>query len=122
MYLIPAMQDILVQLQAGVPLFKIMVNISASNYGRVSSEFKKVVKEISSGIPQLEAIDKLIEKNESIYFRRILWQISNGMRSGSDMTEIIKDGIDNLSKEQALQIQSYGSKLNPVIMFYMLMG
>ena len=120
--LIPAMQDILVQLQAGVPLFKIMVNISASNYGRVSSEFKKVVKEIRSGIPQLEAIDKLIEKNESIYFRRILWQISNGMRSGSDMTEIIKDGIDNLSKEQALQIQSYGSKLNPVIMFYMLMG
>jgi hypothetical protein len=43
------------------------------------------------------------------------------MRAGSDMAMVIKDGVDNLAKEQAIQIQAYGSKLNPLIMFYMLL-
>ena len=120
--LIPAMQDMFVQLQSGIPLFRIMVNLSLSNYGEVSFEFGKVVREINAGKSQIAAIDSLIEKNESLYFRRVLWQISNGMKAGSDMTEVIKEGIDNLNKEQSLQIQSYGSKLNPLIMFYMLIG
>ena len=44
------------------------------------------------------------------------------MRSGSNMSTIIKAGIKNLSEEQAIQIQSYGGRLNPLVMFYMLMA
>lgn len=119
--LIPAMQDMLVQLSSGVPLFKILVNLSGSDYGEVSQEFGKAVREINSGKSQIEAIDDLGNRSSSLYFRRVLWQISNGMRSGSDMGIVIKENIDSLSKEQTIQIQSYGSKLNPLIMFYMLL-
>jgi hypothetical protein len=49
-----------------------------------------------------------------------LWQISNGMRAGSDISIIIKESIKSLNEEQLIQIQSYGNKLNPMIMFYML--
>jgi pilus assembly protein TadC len=55
-----------------------------------------------------------------LYFRRTLWQISNGMRAGSDISVIIRESIKSLSEEQIIQIQSYGNKLNPLIMFYML--
>ena len=48
--------------------------------------------------------------------------MSNGMRSGSDLAMIIQEGISNLNEEQEIQIQSYGSKLNPLIMFYMLIA
>lgn len=118
--LIPAMQDMLVQLNSGVPIFKILSNISSSDYGEVSYEFRKAVKEINSGKPQMDAIDDLGNRANSIYFRRVLWQISNGMRAGSDMGLVIKEGINNLTKEQSIQIQNYGNKLNPIIMFYML--
>jgi len=118
--LIPALQDMLVQLESGVPVFQIIANISISNYGFVSYEFKKAVNEINSGISQIDALESLIKRNSSTYFKRILWQLSNGLRSGSDMSIVLKDIIDNLNKEQAIQIQSYGSKLNPLIMFYML--
>jgi flagellar protein FlaJ len=120
--LISVLQDMLVQLNSGVPMFRIIVNISESSYGQVSEEFKKIAKEINSGTSQIEAIDKHAKVNTSAYFRRILWQISNGMRSGSDMSFVIEDAIRNLSDEQEVQIQSYGSKLNPLIMFYMLMA
>lgn len=119
--LIAAMQDMMVQLNSGVPIFKILVNLASSDYGEVSREFSKAVREINSGKPQIEAIESLGNRTSSLYFRRVLWQISNGMRSGSDMALVIKDNIDNLAKEQTIQIQSYGSKLNPLIMFYMLL-
>ena len=110
----------LVQLESGVPIFQIISNVSTSNYGFVSYEFKKAVNEINSGISQIDALESLIKRNSSVYFKRILWQLSNGLRSGSDMSVVLRDVIDNLNKEQAIQIQSYGGKLNPIIMFYML--
>ncbi len=120
--LIPVLQDMMVQLNSGVPLFRILMNVSNSDYGQVSEEFKKITKEINSGTPQIEAIEKYGKLNSSEYFRRVLWQISNGMRAGSDMNIVIKEGIKNLNDEQAIQIQSYGSKLNPLVMFYMLIA
>lgn len=120
--LISSLQDMLVQLESGVPIYDIITNIASSDYGFVSSEFAKAVKSINSGLSQIEALEDLIKKNSSVYFKRVLWQISNGMRSGSDMGIVIKDSVDILNKEQAIQIQSYGSKLNPLIMFYMLLA
>jgi len=120
--LLPALQDILVQLNSGVPLFNIMANISESNYGEVSLKFKKIVNEINAGIPQIDALEKVSKRTSSIFFRRTLWQISNGMRAGSNMEIVIKESIENLNNEKILQIQSYGSRLNPLVVFYMLMA
>lgn len=120
--LIPMLQDMLVQLNSGVPLFQILLNIANSTYGEVSSEFRKITGEINSGISQIEAIERYGKINTSDYFRRVLWQLSNAMRAGSDISNVIKEEIRNLTQEQAIQIQSYGSKLNPLIMFYMIIA
>jgi pilus assembly protein TadC len=118
--LIPALQDMLVQLNAGVPLFSLLVNISSSGYGELSMEFKKAVKKINAGMPQIEVIETTGDRNSSLYFKRTLWQISNGLRAGSDISIVIEDSIRSLNEEQIIQIQNYGNKLNPLIMFYML--
>lgn len=118
--LIPALQDMLVQLNSGIPLFNILVNLTGASYGELSIEFKKAVKQINAGIPQIEVLENLSEQNESPYFRRTLWQLSNGMRAGSDISIIIKENVRALNEEQLIQIQNYGNKLNPLIMFYML--
>ena len=44
------------------------------------------------------------------------------MRSGSDINIVIQEEIKNLSEEQTIQIQTYGSKLNPLVVFYMLIA
>lgn len=120
--LLPAMEDMLIQLSSGVPLFTILVNLSSSNYGQLSLEFKKAVKKINAGFPQIEVIDELGKKNHSMLFRKALWQISNGMKAGSNITEVVRDIIHSLNEEQYLQLQTYGNKLNPLIMFYMLIS
>jgi pilus assembly protein TadC len=118
--LIPALEDMLVQLNSGVPLFDILVNISSSDYSSLSQEFEKAVRKINAGIPEIEVLDELGKRNNSLFFRRALWQISNGMRAGSDTSIVIESTVKSLNEEQLIQIQNYGNKLNPAIMFYML--
>jgi len=118
--LLPALENILIQLNSGIPLFNIMVNISSSDYGVLSEEFKGAVKRINAGESEPEVLSTLGKRNPSIFFRRTLWQISNGMIAGSDMAIVIKDSIKALTEEQLIQIQDYGSRLNPLIVMYML--
>lgn len=120
--LIPALQDILIQLSSGVPLFSVLVNISSADYGELSIEFKKAIRRISAGSPEQEVLEDLSKRNPSTFFKRTLWQISNGMNAGSDMTFVIEDSIKSLNEEQMIQIQNYGNKLNPLIVFYMLIA
>ena len=120
MNIIPALQDVLVQLTSGIPLFSILVNISSSDYGALSIEFKKIVRKIIAGVPQTDVLEEIADKNPSTFFRRALGQVSNGMRAGSDISVVIRDSIKFLNEEQLIQIQNYGNKLNPSIMFYML--
>ncbi|MEK6852336.1 MAG: type II secretion system F family protein [Nanoarchaeota archaeon] len=120
--LIPALQDMLAQINSGVPLFNVMVNIANSDYGEVSKEFVRAVREINTGRPQIEVLDEVGAKNPSIFFRRAVWQISNGLTSGANIGEVVKESIHALSEEQVIQIQTYGSRLSPVAMFYMMVS
>ena len=120
--LLPAMEDMLVQLNSGVPLFNIMVNVSNSDYGELSNEFKKIVKEINAGKPQMEALSDVAQANPSVFFRRALWQISNGMSGGAYMADILRETVKSISSEQIIQIQTYGSRLSPLAMFYTLIA
>ncbi|MEK6952306.1 MAG: type II secretion system F family protein [Nanoarchaeota archaeon] len=118
--LLSALQNILVQLNSGVPLFSVLVSISNEDYGEVSKQFALAVKKINAGISQIEVLDQIATKNPSLYFRRAIWQLVNGMKSGADIGIVIRQIISSLSEEQLIQIQRYGGQLNPLAMFYML--
>jgi len=118
--LLSALEDILVQLNSGIPLFAVLVNISGEGYGALSEEFEKAVKKINAGSPEQEVLEELSHSNTSKFFKRTLWQISNGMNAGSNMAHVVRDSIKSLNEEQLLQIQNYGNQLNPLMVFYML--
>ena len=120
--LIFALEDILIQLNSGIPLFDILTNISMSDYGELSAEFRKAVKRIGAGEPEAEVLADISSKSHSVFLKRTLWQISNGLNAGSDMSMIIQENIKTLNEEQMIQIQDYGNKLNPLIMMYMLVS
>jgi Flp pilus assembly protein TadB len=118
--LLPALQAIMIQLNSGVPLFEAIVIISKQEFGEVSLEFSKAVKNIHGGVPQIAALEAMALQNPSLYFRRAIWQIINGMKEGSTINEVMERVIENLTQEQVIQIEKYGSQLNPLAMFYMM--
>ena len=121
-HLMNALQNMVVQMNSGVPLFDSISNIANSNYGELSIEFRKAVRMINSGEDFEKALEKIAENNPSLYFRRAIWQILNGLKAGGDITRVVEGIINSISEEQILQIQKYGSQLNPIAMFYMLVA
>ncbi len=118
--LLPALQNLYIQINSGIPLFDSFVNISKEDYGEISKEFGRAVRNINAGSSQVEALEDLASVNPSLLFRRGIWQLINGMKSGSDIGGVLAEILTLLSEEQVLQIQRYGSQLNPLAMFYML--
>jgi len=119
--LLYALRNILVQVSAGVPLFDVFMIIANGNYGEISKEFAIAIKEVSAGKSQVEAIKDLTANNPSIFFRRAMWQLANGMKAGSDVSKVLDEIIKTTSEEQLVQIRTYGAQLNPIAMFYMLL-
>jgi len=120
--IIPALQNMVVQLNSGVPLFNVIAIVADSDYGGVSNQFRIAIRKMNAGQPQISVLEEIAKNNPSLHFRRVIWQIINGMKTGSNMADVIKISIGNLSEEQLIQIQRYGSQLNPLAMFYMIVA
>ena len=52
----------------------------------------------------------------------MLWQISNSLRTGSDVSVALKSILDQIAREQLLEVKAYGRKLNPMVMFYLMIA
>lgn len=120
--LVFALRTILVQLRSGVSLFDSMKVVAEGKYGTVSKEFKRAVDQISTGTIQEIALERIAEYNPSIYFRRAIWQIVNGMRAGADITVVLGESVDTLTEAQSIQIRNYESQMKILSLVYMMLG
>jgi flagellar protein FlaJ len=111
---------LLIEVRSGVPLYNALVSVAKSKYGILSEEFKRAVNEINTGKSEIMALEMIAKQNPSLYFRRILWQIINAMKSGADIGETLKHIAGNIAEEQRVSIKKYGSQLNPLTLMYMM--
>lgn len=114
-------RHLLIALKSGMPLFPAMASLS-SGYGQVSKEFNKISEKVSVGVPLAQAIRDAAATNPSKYLVRMLLQISNSLASGADVGSSLESVLDQISKEQMIQLREYGQKLTPLVMFYMMFG
>ncbi len=116
-----ALRHLLVHVRSGVPFFNSLVSIAYSGYGLLSDEFLRAVKEIDTGFSEISALELLARENPSLFFRRVVWQIVNAMKSGADIGMTIKEIVTDMGADQKAAIKKYGSELNPLILFYMVL-
>ena len=119
--LVFAVRHLLIGLRSGMPLFDAMVGVSRG-YGEVSREFNRIVEKVTLGTPIGQAIREVVQTNPSPAFRRIMVQLANSVGSGSDVADSLEVVLNQVFKEQIIELKAYGQKLNPLIMFYMIFG
>lgn len=117
--LIPATRQLIIELKSGVPLFNALASVS-SDYGEVSAEFRKMVTRINNGVPELDALAEASHENPSFHFRKVLWQISNALKVGSDVGTALEAIVEELTRERVNEIRRYGQELSPWTMLYMM--
>lgn len=112
---------LMVKLNSGKPLMNALIE-AANSYGNAEKYFGEIVKDIDMGKPIEDALSLEAENNPSPHFRKILFQISNALKIGIDVTEFLDATLAEIAEAKILEIQKYGKKLNSMTLFYMLVG
>ena len=116
-----AARFLVVELESGVTLYDAIKNM-AKNYKYVGSYFNEILNKVNVGTSLEIAITETIETCPSESLIKILWQISNSLKTGSDIARPLKTVTENLIREQRILVNEYAKKLNPLAMFYMLIA
>ncbi|MEM2138250.1 MAG: type II secretion system F family protein, partial [Candidatus Anstonellaceae archaeon] len=114
-----AARHLRIQTTAGVPLFESLVSAS-HGYGAVSSEIEKIVTSVQGGVSMADALEDSAARNPSYYYSRILWQMSNAVKAGTDIGPVLAEIVDFLAEEQRIEMRNYGAQLNTLAIMYLM--
>ncbi len=112
---------LVIEMKSGVPLYSAICNV-AKNYETTGKYFKEIIDKVDLGSDMEEALTEQIELTPSSNFRKMLWQILNSQKTGADLATSISSTVDQIAKEQMIDVREYGRKLNPLAMFYLIIA
>ena len=112
---------LLIELSAGIPLFDAISNV-AKSYKGIGKYFQEIIDRVEVGKPIEVAITEVMEITPSDNFRKIVWQLMNSLRTGADVSTALKSIVDEISRHQIIEVKNYGKKLNPLVMFYLMIA
>lgn len=119
--LVYATRYLIIQLESGIPIYATFDNIGR-NYEHVGKYFREINEKMNLGTPLTDALNETIETVPSDELRKILWQVLNSLRVGSEITAALQTVLDQVVREQKIAVVEYGRKLNPIAMMYMMMA
>lgn len=112
---------LLVKLNSGKPLLNSLIDASKT-YGVGSKYFREIVDNITLGMPIEEAIDRAMVLTPSKNFEMILFQISNALKIGVDVSTSLQSVLEDITDSQLNMIDAYSHKLNSIALFYMMLA
>ena len=110
---------LIVKLYSGRPLLNALTE-TASSKGIAPKYIKEIVDDISTGSTIEDALNNAMAYSPSDKLRRILFQINNALQLGIDATKPLESVLREIAREEELEINKYGKKLNSLVIFYML--
>ncbi len=112
---------LLVKLYSGRPLLNALIE-TAKSRGIAAKYIKEIVDDISTGSTMEDALDNAMNYSPSDKLRKILFHVNNALQLGIDVTRPLELVLEEITKEQELEIKTYGKKLNTMVIFYMLVA
>ncbi|MBW2967858.1 type II secretion system F family protein, partial [Candidatus Woesearchaeota archaeon] len=112
---------LLIELESGIPIYDAFRQV-AVNYPTIGKYFQNIIEDIDLGTAVEDALNNAIEMSPSHNFRRMLWQIINSMTTGANIATSLGSVLEQITREQKVQLTEYGRKLNPLAMFYMIIA
>lgn len=110
---------LLVKLYSGRPLLNALIE-TANSRGIAAKYIKEIVDDIGTGSTIENALNNAMVYSPSDKLRRILFHINNASQLGIDVTKPLESVLEEITKEQELEIKKYGKKLNTLVIFFML--
>ncbi len=110
---------LLVKLYSGRPLLNALIE-TAKSRGITAKYIKELVDDIGTGSTIEEALNNAMIYSPSEKLRKILFHVNNALQLGIDVTKPLEAVLEEITKDEELEIKKYGKKLNTLVIFYML--
>ena len=110
---------LLIKLNSGKPLIN-AIEEASEGFGATTDYFRDIMRNIEMGTPLEVALEEGSEYCPSPHLRKILFQITNALKIGVDVTNFLEAILDEIAEHQLTEIVRYGKKLSSLTMFYML--
>ena len=107
------------QLSSGVGLPETMTSISRADYGAMSEEFGRVIRDMHAGMSMEEALAAMDRRVDSESLRRATRQIQRTLRTGGDLAKTLNTLADEAAFEMRMKLRDYTQSLNLLTMIYM---
>lgn len=109
---------LLVKLYSGRPLLNALIE-TANSRGIAAKYIKEIVDDIDTGNTIEEALNHAMIYSPSEKLRKVLFHINNALQLGIDVTKPLESVLEEITKEEEIEIKKYGKKLNTLVIFYM---
>lgn len=116
------LREMIIEVKSGIPIYTAIKNIANGEYGGLSEEFRRIVRDVESGVPLPEALEESALRVESKFYRNMIWAIVGALRAGTDVSESLVEILKGLINEQKIAIKNYAQSLNPIILMYMMVS
>jgi flagellar protein FlaJ len=109
-----ALRHLSTQIKAGVSFHRALASVAAADYGVLSRELEKTLRELERGSSTEEALLSLTRRTRSVGLKKTVIQIIRALKSGGNLSEIIKEIANDVSFESQMRIRDFVEKLNIV--------
>jgi flagellar protein FlaJ len=107
------------QLSSGISLPETMTSVGQADYGTISEEFGRVIKDMNAGMSTEEALTSMDKRVDSEPLRRATRQIQRTLRTGGDLAKTLNSLAEETAFEIRMKLRDYTQSLNLITMVYM---
>lgn len=114
-----ALRHLAVEIRAGMGLYQAMRAVAEADYGVLSEEFTRTLREIDEGKSTEVALSNLAARMKSRGIRRAIANVLRAVRIGGNLSDAIMSVANDVAFEQRMKVAAYGEKLNFFSVIYM---
>ncbi len=113
-----ALQLIASNMKSGITTEKALLISARPEFGPLEIEFKKASKKMMAGERTETALKEMTNSIKSKTFQKTIWLITEGMKSGGEMANLLLQLSDDLREQNALQEEVKGNVSMYVILIF----
>ncbi|MFA6049419.1 MAG: type II secretion system F family protein [Candidatus Micrarchaeia archaeon] len=117
-----ALRHLSSQIKAGVSFHRALKSVASADYGLLSVEFKRVLRDLDKGASTESALSDLAARTKSVGLRKAMVQIIRALKTGGNLSEIISSIAEDVSFESRALVRDFVEMLNIVNVMYIMVG
>ncbi|MFC2174660.1 type II secretion system F family protein [archaeon] len=117
-----ALRHMATEVKAGIGIHKTMESIVEADYGELSVEFDRTLRDIDKGMSTEDALMAMSQRAPSDNLSKSIMHMVRTLKTGGNLSAIITTIASEVAFELRMKMRDFVERLNLIGLFYMMLG